>query len=161
MDANACRATLARLIGEDIDALTQLMGLLDIEHGYLLANDVTALQEAMRRRQGCVTRILRVDQERAALCRVSGRANSLAGLTQLMRWCDPEGSLAAQWGRCAQLAGQAQQLNDRNGALVGARLKHVQDRLGTLLDNRRGTHTYGRRGQETVMDSGRLLAAEA
>ena len=161
MDQAACRTLLTRLIGEETDALEELVRLLGIEHGYLQANDATALQAAMRNRQGCVTRILRVDEERRQLCRGLGRSNDLKGLEQLMHWCDPNGTLVEPWRRCAEVAGRAQQLNDRNGSLVGARLKHVQGRLSTLLDGRRSMHTYGRRGIRSAADSGSLIAAEA
>ncbi len=161
MDPTACRTALARLIGEETSALQELAGLLAAEHGHLVANDVTALQADMRSRQACVTRILRVDEERRVLCRGLGRSHDLQGLEQLMRWCDPEGTLAGSWRQCAEAAGSAQQLNDRNGALVGARLKHVQERLGALLDSRRSINTYGRRGVHAAVDSGSILAAEA
>lgn len=161
MDPAACRATLGRLIDQETGAVTELMSLLEREHEHLLANDVVALREAMRTRQQCVSRILRVDEERRRLCRSLGKPNSLAGLTQLMYWCDPQRTLAAAWQRCAETAARAQQLNDRNGMLVGVRLKHVRDRLGALLEGRRSSHTYGRKGGLPSLDSGRILAAEA
>ena len=161
MDQAACRTLLTRLIGEETSALEELARLLDVEHGHLQANDAAALQQAMRNRQGCVTRILRVDEERRQLCRSLGRPNDLKGLEQVMRWCDPDGTLVEPWRRCAEVAARAQKLNDRNGSLVGARLKHVQDRLSTLLAGRRSMHTYGRRGISSAADSGTLIAAEA
>ncbi len=161
MDQTTCRETFARLIGEETCALEELSALLEQEHEHLRANAIDELKSAMKQRQGCVTRILRVDEERRALCRAFGRQNDLKGLEQLLLWCDPEGRLAAGWRRCTEAAARAQQLNDRNGAMVGARLTHVRDRLGALLDSRRSMNTYGRRGFHATVDSGRILAAEA
>lgn len=161
MDQNACRETFARLIGEESLALDELAGLLEREHEHIRTNAIEDLKLAMKQRQGCVTRILRVDEERRALCLAFGKSNDLKGLEQLLRWCDPAGTLAPGWQQCTEAAARAQKLNDRNGALVGARLTHVRDRLGALLDDRRGMNTYGRRGLHATVDSGRILAAEA
>lgn len=161
MDQNSCRDTFARLIGEETDALGELATLLDREYEHLTANAIEELKAAMKQRQSCVTRILRVDEERKALCRKYGKTNDLAGLEQLMLWCDPELTLAEGWRKCTEAATHAQKLNDRNGTVVGVRLTHVRDRLGTLLDGRRSMNTYGRRGfHAATVDSGRLLAAK-
>jgi len=141
--------------------LNELSGLLDREHGFLEANDVAALESATRDRQRCVARIFRVDEERRTLCRDLGRPIDLAGLEDLIRWCDPKGTLAGRWAECSRAATQCRKLNDRNGALVAARLKHVQARLGTLIDSRREAVTYGPRGTYSQASSGRVVATEA
>ena len=112
-------------------------------------------------RQRCVARIFRVDEERRALCRDMGRPVDLKGLEDLLRWCDPRGSLSGTWAECSEAAAKARNLNDRNGALVAARLKHVQARLGTLISSRREASTYGPKGAYSQTSTGRVLSAEA
>jgi flagellar biosynthesis/type III secretory pathway chaperone len=116
---------------------------------------------ASRERQRCVAAIVRADEERRALCRANGRSEDVSGLEDLMRWCDAEGSLAPGWAQCAAAAAHCRTLNDRNGALVGARLKHVQDRLGVLIQGHRESVTYGRRGADAPPTAGRLIADKA
>src|ERR1700749_1455080 len=128
MDQATCRNKLGHLITDESLALTELSALLDREHGFLEANDVGSLEGATRERQRCVARIFRVDEERRALCRDMGRDADLKGLEDLLRWCDPRGSLAGSWAQCSEAAARCRNLNDRNGALVAARLKHVQAR---------------------------------
>jgi flagellar biosynthesis protein FlgN len=161
MDPAKCREKLARLISEESTALNELSTLLDREHGFLEANDVVSLEGATRERQRCVARIFRVDEERRALCLDSGRPLDLKGLEDLIRWCDPTGTLAGRWTECSDAAARCRKLNDRNGALVAARLKHVQARLGTLIESRREAVTYGPRGAYTQASSGRVVAIEA
>jgi flagella synthesis protein FlgN len=161
MDQAQCRERLARLLSEESIALNELSLLLDREHGYLEANDVTALEGATRERQRCVARIFRVDEERRALCSEMGHPLDLKGLEDLVRWCDPKGTLAGGWTECTAAAGRCRRLNDRNGALVAARLTHVQARLGTLIESRREAVTYGPRGAYSQATSGRMLATEA
>jgi flagella synthesis protein FlgN len=161
MDRTRCREKLGNLITDENLALNELSALLDREHGFLEANDVVSLEGATRERQRCVARIFRVDEERRNLCRDLGRPLDLAGLEDLIRWCDPNRTLAGRWAECSDAAAQCRKLNDRNGALVAARLKHVQARLGTLIDSRREAVTYGPRGAYGQASSGRVLTTEA
>jgi flagellar biosynthesis/type III secretory pathway chaperone len=161
MDPTQVREKLGNLIRDEHLALNELSTLLDREHGFLEANDVTSLEGATRERQRCVARIFRVDEERRALCRDMGRDVDLKGLEDLLRWCDPRGSLAGTWAQCSEAAARARSLNDRNGALVAARLKHVQARLGTLISSRRDASTYGPKGAYSQASTGRVLTAEA
>jgi flagellar biosynthesis/type III secretory pathway chaperone len=161
MDPQTCRAQMSRLIQEETTALGELAILLDREYTHMSANDVDALGEAMRERHKCVARILKVDDERRILCRTLNRPHDLKGLEALLLWCDPQGTLAGAWGRCTAAAIKCRSLNDRNGALAGARLQNVQARLGVLIDGRRETVTYGPRGTCSVAAARSGLFREA
>jgi flagellar biosynthesis/type III secretory pathway chaperone len=161
MDPAHCRDQLGKLMSEETRALNELSVLLDREHGYLEINDVAALEGATRDRQRCVARIIRIEEDRRAMCRELGYSDDLKGLGELLRWCDPRGTLASGWAQCTAAASNCRTLNDRNGALVGARLKHVQARLGVLIEGRREATTYGPRGAFGSGGSGRVLATEA
>lgn len=161
MDQAKCRDLLEQLIFAESSQLNELSGLLDREHGFLESNDVVSLENASRERQKCVARIFRVDEDRRALCRDLGHTPDLAGLEQLIRWCDPKSTLASSWAACSAAAAQCRTANDRNGALVAARLQHVQARLGTLIQSRRESVTYGPRGGYSQGSSGHVVATEA
>ena len=161
MDQTQCREKLGNLIQDESLALNELSTLLDREHGFLEAADVVALEGATRERQRCVARIFRVDEERRALCRDLGRPVDLKGLEDLLRWCDPKGTLAGSWAQCSEAAAKCRSSNDRNGALVAARLKHVQARLGTLIAGRKESTTYGPRGAYSQASTGHVLTTEA
>ncbi len=160
MDAAACREQLARITAEETRLLNQLAPLLESEHTCLQAEDPASLEATARERQRCVAGIYRCDEERRTLCRDLGRSQDAKGLEDLMRWCDPQGTLAPGWAQCSAAAAACRKLNDRNGALVGARLKHVQDRLGVLIQGRRDAVTYGRRGSDAPPSAGRLVATK-
>ncbi len=97
----------------------------------------------------------------AQLCRTLGRPHDLKGLEALLSWCDPQGTLAAAWAACTAAAINCRGLNDRNGALAGARLQNVQARLGVLIEGRRETVTYGPRGTCSVAATRQGLHREA
>lgn len=161
MDPGSCRETLASLISQESAALGELAGLLDREHGFLVANDVVALEEAMAERQHCVGTIVRVEEERRSMCRMMGYSNDLPGLERLLGWCDPSGSLKPLWAECAKRGARCRELNDRNGALVNARLKRVEGLLGALTGKPSEGSTYGRAGAYAAPRAGRVLTTQA
>lgn len=161
MEPTICREKLGKLIAEETLALRELSSLLESEHANLNANDVTALEASTRERQRCVARIIRTDDERRSLCRELGHSDDLTGLEAVLRWCDPEGTLLAVWSQCAAAASDCRRRNDRNGALVTARLQHVHARLEVLIESRRHRVTYGPRGAYAAAGAGRVLVTEA
>lgn len=161
MDANACRETLGTLLGQEISSLDQLAALLAREHELLVANDVAGLETAMAERQACVGSIVRVEDERRSLCRMLGYPTDLPGLERLLAWCDPTGSLRSRWAECASRGARCRDLNDRNGALVNARLKRVETLLGAITGRPAEGQTYGPRGAYGAPTSGRMLTIEA
>ena len=157
----ACREQLAKIMRNETRLLGDLAQLLDREHACLEGEDAVALEKTAQERQRCVSAIYRCDEERRALCRSTGRPENLEGLQELMRWCDPKGTLAPGWAQCSAAAANCRKLNDRNGALVNARLKHVQGRLGVLIEGRKDGVTYGRRGSDVPPTGSRLVATKA
>lgn len=161
MDPLQCREKMSRLISEESAGLVQLAELLEREHGLLTTGDVERLQAAINERQRCVGRIARVDEERRAMCRARNLPLNAKGLEELLRWCDPDGTLSNRWGECEAAAKRCRFLNDRNGALVSTQLQHVRARLGTLLKNGRETLTYRPNGGYSQGTKGRMLTTEA
>src|SRR4051794_39887226 len=92
-DPTYCREQLAtQVAGENLE-LAALEGLLTQEHALLQAGDAEGLDKAATARQHCIGQILRIEDERRALCRASGRSDDTAGLHSLLAWCDPTGLL--------------------------------------------------------------------
>jgi len=161
MDPRDCREALDALLVQEITALEQLAGLLEREHKFLVANDVAGLETAMAERQACVGTIVRTEDERRSLCRMAGHSTDLPGLERMLIWCDPNGSLKSRWAECAVRGKRCRELNDRNGALVNARLKRVETLLGALTGRPQEGQTYGRTGAYATPRSGRVLSTEA
>lgn len=161
MEPGACREALASILATETAALTELAGLLEREYSLLEANDVDTLERVMEERQESVGRLLRTEDERKTLCRMHGREADAAGSEQLMTWCDPRGTLRSAWAQCASGAARCRELNDRNGALVMARMKRVETLLNVLTGNSQEAPTYGPKGAYSTPRAGRVLATEA
>jgi len=161
LEVGACRDAFASLLSQEVSALTELADLLDREHALLVANDVETLETVMEERQVSVGRLLRAEDERRSLCRMHGRATDAAGVEQLMAWCDPRGTLKSLWADCANGATRCRELNERNGALVTARMKRVETLLTVLTGQPQDAPTYGPKGAYAPVRSGRVLTTEA
>jgi len=162
LDVNACREALASILSTEVAQLAELATLLDREHELLVANDIEVLEGVMAQRQVSVGSLLAAEEERRNLCRTHGRGVDAAGVAQLMAWCDPRGSLKARWEECARGATRCRELNDRNGALVNARMKRVETLLTALTGQPREAPTYGPKGAYALTRSGGgMLATEA
>jgi flagellar biosynthesis protein FlgN len=142
MQPQACREKFARHLADEILLLEVLEQQLKHEYELLAANDVEGLDKASGARQQTVAQLLRLDDERRSLCRVLNRAPDRDGLAALLAWCDPQGSLAAPQAECATRAQRCRDQNDRNGALVSARLTRVSGMLGMINGSDAKSNTY-------------------
>ncbi len=146
MDAGVCREHLATLLREESELLAQLEDLLACESRVLETSDVQALETTTRARQERMGALARIEEQRRSLCAVHGFSADKAGLDGLMTWCDGEGRLLSRLRECAERAVRCRDLNDRNGIVVGARLKRVEGMLDALTGRPTRSDTYGPKG---------------
>jgi flagellar biosynthesis/type III secretory pathway chaperone len=141
--------------------LGQLARQLQDEHQFLSDNDVDGLEQAGAARQQTVAQLLRMEDERRALGRQHGRGDGSGDVTALLAWCDPEGTLAPAQSQCAALAGACRAQNERNGALVTARLNRVGGMLD-LLSEAPAARTYQPRATRyAAPPAGRMVSTRA
>lgn len=146
MDPTVCREHLDKLLAEEASALARLETLLDREHELLVANDVEELDRAGIERQSCIGELVRIEDERRSLCRAMNVPTDASGIDRLLNWCDPSHNLKRRWAACAERSLACRERNDRNGALVAARLKNVEGLLGVLTGRTNQPKVYGRQG---------------
>ncbi|MBM4213442.1 MAG: flagella synthesis protein FlgN [Gammaproteobacteria bacterium] len=156
------KQTLTRLLEEERGLLLQLESLLDQEKAILLRDDSPEqLESACRSRQDCMVALMRLQDERQNLLRLSGFSSDNAGLAGLIKVCDPERALPPRWAECAELARRCRDLNDHNGALVASRMRRIQGMLEVITGKRSEKMTYGRHAQQGFGSRGRVLVTEA
>lgn len=155
------RQVLTRLLEDEHRLLHQLETLLEGEKAILLRDDSPEeLESACRERQRCMVALMRLQDERQSLLRISGCSTDQTGLAQLITICDPERTLPARWAECAELARRCRALNDHNGALVASRMRRIQGMLEVLTGKRSEKVTYGRLAQQGFAARGRVFATE-
>jgi flagellar biosynthesis/type III secretory pathway chaperone len=122
-DPTLCREQLATLMAQQNAHLAALEGLLTQEYNLLQTRDAEGLETAGTARQQCLGHILRIEDERRALCRATGRNEDTAGLHGLLAWCDPTGRLVPAMQEYRERTQRCREQNDRNGILVNGRLQ--------------------------------------
>ncbi len=162
MDMKQCRDVLSRLIDEESRTLADLVALLEREHELLVANrSAEALEDACEARQICMGTLLRVQDERRGMLRLLGLSEAPAALDELLTRCDPAGELKSRWAATLNSARRCRELNDRNGALVNARMRRVEGLLNVLTGERSTPNLYGPQGQVATNRGRSVVSAQA
>ena len=159
MDATLCREHLAELIREELDLLGQLHRLLEEERQVIASGDLKRLQRSTELRQQRVAALAATEEQRRSLCSLHGQSADAPGIERLLRWCDPQAVLAPLLGESRERALKCRDLNNRNGVLVAAHLRRVDQRLRALHGRASGAATYGPRGDLAAKRGGRVLGS--
>ena len=161
MEPQACLDQLARMLADETTLLSQLARQLEHEHDLLAGNDVEGLEQAADARHASIAALARLDQDRRSLCRLLGHGTDQTGLAALLKWCDPAATLTEAHAAASRHAQLCREQNDRNGALVNARL----NRLNGMLDRMGGAapRIYESRGAQRgpASAAGRMLSISA
>ena len=142
LDPTLCREQLATLMAGLNTHLAALESLLTQEYDLLQSRDAEGLEKSGTARQLCIGHIVRIEDERRALCRATGRDEDTAGLQSLLAWCDPERLLVPAMQEYRERTQRCREQNDRNGMLVNGRLQQEPRTYGPGSDESGG---YGRK----------------
>lgn len=112
-------------------AVGELMDALTTERSALETADVDALNHAGANKHELMVRLEQLDGERVQLSQGAPDASRV---------------LAPKWQEVLQSLRACQQLNQRNGYLVGIRLQQVRKALAVLTGNETEASVYGRAG---------------
>ena len=147
MDASQCRLHLEQSLNSEAAVLHDLNELLDREHQLIITDNIDELDKTGSQRDLYISKLLKIDADRLALCRATGNSPDKKGLKELLDWCDPQHKLHTRWEQSVQQLQECRNLNDRNGALVNTRLKRVEGMLDVLSGGQtRNERTYSSRG---------------
>lgn len=161
MQASVCREQLDKLIAAETEVLARLEDLLDKEHEIIRDNEIDALDRAGDARQACIVELARIQDERRSLCRMMDVPTDPQGIERLLQWCDPSNDLQRRWAACADRALRCRNSNERNGALVSARLKRVEGLLGVITGRPASNPLYSSSGSTHSVRAGQFLATKA
>lgn len=138
---------LPHLLAEEINSFGQFCLLLQQEREALARMDQHALDELISRKQMLCEHLSCLAQERLA----QTGADAEAGLLRL------EPQLEEDWQKLLQLARQARELNQINGAIIEARLQHNQQAMALLKVGDDVSATYDAAGVSRAAGAARHL----
>ncbi len=137
LDRADVRRHLEQMLTEESGLLATLQSVLETETAIVSGEDAAAIANIGSNRQRCVDRLFQLGQERSQTSHMLSFGSDPAGLEHMFEWADPSRQLRNRWSVNLELARCCKALNDRNGAIVAAKLDHVQQ----LLQKLRGTAT--------------------
>ena len=133
---------VARILGEEARLLGELEQLLRSEAEVLRGDDAEAIERIGSSRHQCVDALTALEAERSDACRLIGGSGGRGDFERLLAWCDPSRRLYVRWQGNLAVARRCKEQNDRNGAVVTARLNRVRQLL-TQLRGAPPPNTYG------------------
>jgi flagella synthesis protein FlgN len=141
----------------EIEALQRFLQILQSEQDALTGGSIDKLADISRLKSEQVVLLSQLTASQFPNSR--GTAVSADDITQLIRETDPDGKhgLAKNWGKLTELAKQAQHLNQLNGAMIEAQLKHNQQALAILQEAATQNSLYGPDGHSRTLGTGRQL----
>ena len=155
MDPQLLRDHLHGMLDEEARLLAQLDTLLVHEAEVLASDDLPEIERIGAQRHRCVSALMRIDSERRVMCRMQGLPEDREHFEALLEKCDTDGALRRLWQEGLAAAARCKDRNERNGAIVSAKLRRVESLLVQL---RGGTNaaapTYGSGGQRKVQGRG-------
>ncbi|QOC21232.1 flagellar protein FlgN [Wenzhouxiangella sp. AB-CW3] len=153
-----CARELAELFSGQHECAVALLEALEHEREALTSGDAAALETATIEKNALVERMEGLDRRQQQLLRSLPSGTSPDSMSQVLSWCDEDGSLARTHEQAAQRIIQCQQANQRNGLIVQQRLGHVRRALNILRDAHTDMLTYGPDGRSGPDGGSRLLA---
>jgi flagellar biosynthesis/type III secretory pathway chaperone len=132
MDLVLVAEHMQSLLGEEAVLLSELEALLDRETEALRNDDLAGIERVGHERHRCIEALMRIDSERRVACRMLGLTDGRTQFEQLLDRCDPGGSLKSRWLAGLEIAARCKDRNDRNGAVVSAKLRRVEALLMTV-----------------------------
>ena len=123
---------LSQILAEESQLLIELQGVLQLETDILCGEDAEAIQRIGNNRHRCVDRLSQLGVERSDASRMLSFGTDRVGLEKMFDWADPTRTLRTKWSSNLDLARRCKALNDKNGAIVAAKLGRVQQLLGKL-----------------------------
>jgi flagella synthesis protein FlgN len=151
MDATLVGDHMRDLLAQEAVLLSKLEALLEHEAEALHADDLPALEQAGRERHRCIEALMAIDVERRAACRMLGYGEDRAQFEALLDRCDRTGTLKARWRTQLDAAARCKDRNERNGAVVTAKLRRVEALLMTLRGGQNQVApVYGASGHRTI-----------
>lgn len=127
-------ASFADDLSAELAAFESFAALLDTEHEALLAGDVDAVARLAETKAEQVALLSALAERRLAALRGAGFGADRKGMAEwLLVAAGAQGPrLSDQWNRLLEVATHAQQLNERSGALIQARMAFNQAALAAL-----------------------------
>ena len=148
---------LASLVERELRRVEAFVTLLRQEQAFLEAANTDPLATLAAEKSRLATELTQICEARE---NELARIGLAAGRDGMNAWCETtDAASRSRWQRLLQLGGEARNLNEHNGRLIGIRLQHNQRALAILTAAADQANTYGPDGQQRLGGPGRSLGS--
>ncbi len=158
-DVNNPVFDLAACIGREREAAREFVEVLKREQHALQQADISLLPALAAEKARRAQHLSELSDARNRWLTMRGYPEGRSGMEHALQYVP---AAADAWSDLLRLAETADQLNKINGALIGQRLRYVQQRLAVLqsppMSSVSATGLYGSNGQHQSFSGGRCLA---
>jgi flagellar biosynthesis/type III secretory pathway chaperone len=152
-------AALSRTLHAECEALAAFITLLRDEQQALVHGELESLSAFAESKTICLFELSRLGEQRLQWLRKRGLTANGAGMELLLREQAGAALLARDaWRKLLDLTQTAQQLNDTNGNLIGARLNGTQRALSVLFSTANIGGAYTSNGSTVCFRAAQTLA---
>lgn len=145
---NTYQAELMAIFEAELEAFEEFLGILQIEAETLQSRSVDALPELTQLKSEQVAHLSQLALERSHLLKNQGFSPDAYGMSHWLYYYDfPEKTLTNYWRTIVELARQAHDLNQKNGALIELKLMYNQQALNILQSAATQLSVYDKGGQ--------------
>ena len=152
-------ATPAATLAQEIDAVRQLLQLLEREQSHLLNADIEELETLVEKKALLVDHMAQLASARHRALSEVGLPPEEASMPQWLARDVNHAAAAQSWNELLSLTVSAKELNRTNGMLIGSHMARNQQTLQVLHGNAPGGSTYGADGRPSLKTSGRNFIA--
>lgn len=150
-------AGFAENLAAETEALRQFLKILQSEQEALTQGKIDKLVDISRLKSEQGVQLSQLSTHH--ILKQRGLEPTPEAIRQLIQQEDSDGKrhLADHWEKLLELAKQAKDLNQLNGAMIEAQLKHNQQALAILQEAAKQTSLYGPDGHSRMLGTGRRL----
>ena len=152
-------AGFAENVAAETEALQQFLKILQSEQEALTLGNIDKLIEYVRLKSDQGLRLSQLSANLHRILRQYGFAGTPEDVSRFIQREDPDGKcgLTRHWENLMNLAKQAQDMNQLNGAMIETQLKRNQQALTILQEAAKQTMLYGPTGHSQGLGLGRRL----
>jgi flagella synthesis protein FlgN len=143
-------------LAQELVLAHELLECLQQEQAHLIQADIDALALCAERKNGIVTQLSALAQERTQALPAAGHAATDAGMLAWLAM--QQAAVRDDWQALLAVAASGKELNRTNGLLIHQHLNRNQSGLQALRGGGQPS-VYGRDGQQNVRTSGRSFVA--
>jgi flagellar biosynthesis protein FlgN len=143
----------------ELEALAAFLGVLESEQQILKLGQIDALPDIARNKSDLLVKLSQLGAARDSILSQHGISPDKNSIAQFLSNEDRNGQLLLNqnWEKLLTSAQRAQVLNQHNGAMIEAMLKHNQQALTILQQSHKQSGLYGPDGQTHSIAGGRRL----